>query len=470
MVSSDELLLTYYGDDFTGSTDAMEALARAGVRTILFLEPPTTEILASFRNVGAIGVAGDSRAMTPKDMEQALPKVFSQLNALGAPLFHYKVCSTFDSSPEIGSIGCAIDVGQQVFASPFVPLLVGAPRLGRYTVFGNHFARAGLDSQPYRLDRHPTMSRHPVTPMREGDLQLHLARQTTKKIGLFDILQLAGHKKDVEARLRTLLGSGAEIVLFDVLYDHQLVTLGQLIWNHAHQETPLFVAGSSGVEYALTAYWRATGKLAEPQEFESLGPTEQLVVISGSCSPVTNQQIERAIEHGFAEIPLDPARLVDPESVNKESEVAIERTLGQLSKGNSVIVHTCRGPQDPRIETTGQRLEALGYRGLDAKLEGGRILGWALGRILQAILERVNVQRVVVAGGDTSSYIARELDIRAVEMIAPAAPGAPLCRIYSQGGTLEGMEIVLKGGQIGGPDFFVNVLQGMAKASSGGDR
>jgi uncharacterized protein YgbK (DUF1537 family) len=64
-------------------------------------------VLADFTDVGAVGLAGDSRAMTPEDIEQTLPGAFSQLKELGAPLFHYKVCSTFDSSPEIGSIGRA---------------------------------------------------------------------------------------------------------------------------------------------------------------------------------------------------------------------------------------------------------------------------------------------------------------------------------------------------------------------------
>jgi 3-oxoisoapionate kinase len=470
MASSDGLLLTFYGDDFTGSTDAMESLARAGIRTILFLKHPTPEVLAGFTDVGAIGLAGDSRAMTPEDMEQTLPGAFSQLKDLGAPLFHYKVCSTFDSSPEIGSIGRATDLGQQIFASPFVPLLVGAPELGRYTVFGNHFARSGVDGKTYRLDQHAPMRDHPVTPMRESDLRIHLSQQTAKRIELFDILQLEGHKMDTEERLRAALESGPEIVLFDVLFDDQLSTLGELIWNQASRETPLFVVGSSGVEYALTAHWRATGELAEPQEFESAGEVEQLVVVSGSCSPVTDGQIERAIRHGFVDVALDPAWLVDPEGVEKESEAAVEKMLDEISKGNSVIAHTCRGPQDPRREATGKRLEALGYKGLAAKLKGGRILAEATGSILQAVLERADVQRVAVAGGDTSSYIASQLDIRAVEMVAPAAPGAPLCRVYSEEGTLEGMEIVFKGGQMGGQDFFESVRRGTTKAIVGEGR
>ena len=45
---SGELLLTFYGDDFTGSTDSMEVLSLGGVPTVLFLEPPSHEMLVAF--------------------------------------------------------------------------------------------------------------------------------------------------------------------------------------------------------------------------------------------------------------------------------------------------------------------------------------------------------------------------------------------------------------------------------------
>ena len=56
------LLLTYYGDDFSGSTDVMEALTIEGVPTVLFLSPPTSEQLAKFPDCLAAGVAGISRS------------------------------------------------------------------------------------------------------------------------------------------------------------------------------------------------------------------------------------------------------------------------------------------------------------------------------------------------------------------------------------------------------------------------
>jgi len=75
-----------------------------------------------------------------------------------------------------------------VFGNPWVPVAVAAPHLKRFVLFGNLFAAAGRDV--YRIDWHPTMSRHPVTPMDEADLRRHLARQTRLRIGSVDILAL----------------------------------------------------------------------------------------------------------------------------------------------------------------------------------------------------------------------------------------------------------------------------------------
>ena len=97
------LLLTFYGDDFTGSTDALEQLTLAGIRAMLFIQPPTAAQLRRFRGLQAVGVAGMTRSMTPKAMEKELRPAFKKLKALGAPHVHYKVCSTFDSAPELAA-------------------------------------------------------------------------------------------------------------------------------------------------------------------------------------------------------------------------------------------------------------------------------------------------------------------------------------------------------------------------------
>ncbi len=455
---NDSLLLSFYGDDFTGSADAMEALALGGVRTALFLEPPLPGLLRErFPGLQAIGVAGVSRTMTPAQMDEVLPQVFVQISQLRAAIFHYKICSTFDSSPEVGSVGRAIEIGQQVFNSRFVPLLVGAPVLRRYCLFGNLFATVGEET--IRLDRHPTMSRHPVTPMNESDLRLHLARQTARRVALFDILSLTGAPAGLDERLARLLEARPDVVLFDVLDDARLAEAGRLIQAQCGERT-LFVAGSSGVEYALVAHWRAAGVIPDSDDFScaaiKVANTRQLIVVSGSCSPVTASQIEWALGHGFAGIKLDAAKLADSQQAESERAAVRRQALDTLAMGRSLVLYSAQGPDDPEIERT---LSELRARGLAAGTVRERI-GEEQGMLLRELLEATGLRRAVIAGGDTSSHAARQLGIYALELLTPIAPGSPLCRASSHDPRFDGLEIALKGGQGGKADYFDCVRRG----------
>src|SRR6185312_5907695 len=104
------LLLSWYGDDFTGSAAVMEVVAFAGIDSVLFLDPPTRQQLQKFPTARAIGIAGIARSQGAVWMDAELPRIFASLAALGAPIAHYKICSTFDSAPDIGSIGHAADL------------------------------------------------------------------------------------------------------------------------------------------------------------------------------------------------------------------------------------------------------------------------------------------------------------------------------------------------------------------------
>jgi uncharacterized protein YgbK (DUF1537 family) len=398
-----ELLLSFYGDDFTGSTDAMETLALGGVRTLLFTHPPAHEQLARYDGLRAFGVAGMTRSMPPEQMEQTLRPALMAMRECGAAIVHYKVCSTFDSSPTVGSIGRAIDIGAEVFEAPVVPVVVGAPALGRYCVFGNLFARCGTESQPYRLDRHPSMSRHPITPMLEADLRLHLAKQTRKTIGLIDVIKL-GSDPGILADVK------AEVVLIDLLNGDQLASVGGLVAQSR------FVAGSSGVEAALLAHWKKSGETFPAVQFA--GP---ILAVCGSCSPVSAQQVDWALGHGFAEVGVEAA----------DVRGAASR---ELRSGRSVVIHTRHARP-----------------------------GDELGVVVRDVLEGTKVRRMLVAGGDTSGQIARALGIESLEMIGELARGSPLCRATAPASPADGIEITFKGGQIGPVDFFGHVERGSSR-------
>jgi len=450
MARSPQLWLSFYGDDLTGSTDALEQLSLAGVATRLFLEPPTAEELRAFPGLQACGVAGLTRAMGPAELTKTLKAALPRLRGLGAPQVHYKVCSTFDSSPAIGSIGRVIEVAAELFPAPFVPLLAAAPGLGRYTLFGNHFARYGIGSQGeiHRLDRHPAISRHPATPMREADLRQHLARQTNRRVALFDILQLSLPAGPCRASFKKMLAAQPEVVLFDALTAEQLTRIGGLIDSFGSAKNPLFSVGSSGVEAALCGYWRATGRLAARRPaLPKARAVKQVLVGSGSCSPVTSGQIAWALKNGFAEVALDAAALSSPQTAGQEQQRAMRRAAKFLQAGRSVVVHTTRRGSDKAIQV---RL----------KDRTAEVLGAALGNILLGALRLNPPGRLCLAGGDTASFAARALGITALAMVAPLTPGAPVCRATAPGVPVDGLEIVLKGGQVGAENFFGIVQSG----------
>jgi len=457
MAMRSKLLLAFYGDDFTGSTDAMEALAVSGLRTVLFLSPPTPEFLRErFPDLRCVGVAGTSRAMSPAEMDAQFEPVLRELWSLDAPLTHYKVCSTFDSAPEVGSIGHVADMVRRVLnAGPTISVLAGAPPLRRYTVFGNHFAAAG--DEVFRLDRHPTMSRHPVTPMHEADLRVHLSHQTHAKIGLMSLPELAGDDAGVDARHARKLESKPDLLLYDCADDQNLRTVGRLIAQQA-QRAQHFAIGSSGVEYALAAHWRASGVIpAARATFPAFTPVPQLLVVSGSASPMTAAQIQWASEHGFDCIRAPTEELCRAQGAEITIKTLFERAIASLSAGKSVVVYTAAGPDDPSIRATRETLVGAGSNSANT----AKTLGTALGRIARDLLARTGLRRVVVAGGDTSSYATQELGLYGLEMLAELTPGAPLCRGYSDDPKFDGLEIALKGGQMGKVDYF-----GMAR----GDR
>jgi uncharacterized protein YgbK (DUF1537 family) len=437
MTKTSKIRLAFYGDDFTGSTDALEFLTRAGLRTRLFLQPPRAD---QCNGLDAVGVAGMTRSMSTDALETELRPAFNALHELGAAHVHYKVCSTFDSSPTIGSIGRAIDIGAEVFAGRYIPLIVGAPALGRYCVFGNLFARMGIGSagEIYRLDRHPSMSRHPVTPADESDLRLHLGKQTAKTVALFDILKAGLEEEEARSALDQILAERPEVVLFDVLEAKHLMLIGGLIDRNATAEQPVFSVGSSAIEMALGSHWGRDGSFRTRATWPEAGAVGPVLILSGSCSPVTATQIEWAVAQGFAEVPLDAAALTSGSDYLR----VLPAVQTHLRAGRNVIVHTSPGTREPRSAIASD------------------ILGRAIGDIARGALAETATRRLAIAGGDSSSHAARTLGIQSVEMIAPLAPGAPLCRASAPDSPLGGCEVNFKGGQVGAPDYFGAVVRG----------
>ena len=122
------------------------------------------------------------------------------------------------------------------------------------------------------------------------------------------------------------------------------------------------------------------------------------------------------------------------------------------------MIYSAEGPDDPAVAAFKKILDtrAFDFETLNIKI------GQTLGILLDRLLSAHNMTRVVISGGDTSGRVARELGIDALTAFAPLVPGAPLCLAHGVASRNQGLELLLKGGQVGGPDIFMRAKTGGA--------
>lgn len=436
----------WYGDDFTGATDTLAVLAQAGLRSMLFMGVPSADALAAAGPLDAVGIAGAARAMAPEAMRAELAHVARFFEKVAPPVLHYKVCSTFDSAPHVGNVACAIQALHPSVVNRWVPIVGGQPSLGRYCAFSNLFAAAGSGGAMHRIDRHPTMRQHPVTPMGEADLRLHLARQGLQGMTALHYPLYDTPPESVDAALQSLLHHGNDApapalvpTLLDLTSADQLPTVGRLLWEQSRQHGRLLAVGSSAVAQALVAHWAQPAPLAAPPLARADGP---VFAWAGSLSPLTAAQVEAATE--YHRIPVDAQRLASDAAYTQALQEAI---CTKLQAGQHVLAYT--GPTDGSAANT------------TAAAQVAKASADLIARVVQARADHgTPLRRVGIAGGDTSSHAVQALQLWGLSYSTTLCPGVTLSRAHSHDAARDGLELMLKGGQMGGTDLFARLLGG----------
>jgi uncharacterized protein YgbK (DUF1537 family) len=308
------LRAAFYGDDFTGSVDALLQFARRGWTGRLFVGlPDAADLRSAAAESDVVGIAGIARSLPTEQLEAEIRPVLQALVALEPHVVQYKASSTADSSPTTGSIGRVIELGREVVGDQTVPLVFAQPDFGRYTLHGVHFASEG--GVVYRLDRQPTMSTHPTTPMTEADLAVHFSHQTDLAIGR---IPFTAYDADLTAQLR---GSDAAAVVLDAAIDEHLEQIGRAI---DALDVPAFAVGSGGLSLAIAAADGAV-PIALPSGTDAAGP---VLALSGSRSPQTRRQMDAAAAAEWFVQPLE----LEPSRASSQ----LDWVLSALRAGRSV--------------------------------------------------------------------------------------------------------------------------------------
>jgi uncharacterized protein YgbK (DUF1537 family) len=416
--ADNSMVLGCIADDLTGATDLALMLAREGMKTVqtIGVPPPALDLSGA----EAVVVALKSRTIPAA---QAVAQSLAAAQALrdaGARHLFFKYCSTFDSTDE-GNIGPVAEALLAFTAGRITLACPAFPANGR-TVYQGHLFVNGVPLHE------SSMKDHPLTPMRDSNLVRVLQRQTGLSVGLVAFDTVETGVEAVRQALARESDAGRRIVIVDAVTDRHLRTIGL-----AAADLPL-ITGGSGVAMGLPeAYGAARPAASGPQRFGA--PAGRAVILAGSCSAATRQQVQTAIEHGIPALRIDPMELA---SGDLRQEAVVDWVAGHPSE-KPVLVYSSAAPEQVR-----------GVQEKFGRERAGEMVEDLLAGTARSLAQR-GFTRFLVAGGETSGAVVGALGVAALSIGPEIDPGVPWTR------TLSGTDLALalKSGNFGGPDFFL---------------
>ncbi|OML06590.1 3-oxo-tetronate kinase [Yersinia pestis] len=418
-------------DDFTGATDIASFMSDSGWKVVQFIEVPTSNNLCP-PNADAVVIALKSRSIPAAEaIEQSLACLQWLKECAQARQIYFKYCSTFDSTPA-GNIG---QVSDALMSAAGVQQLVHCPALpqNKRTVVHAHLFVNGV------LLNQSGMENHPLNPMRDADLRRVLAPQIHGAVGSLNLDAIQQGTLAIHQRLVALSAQGCNHVIADTLTP---ADLDQLALALAQQ--PL-LAGGSGLGGALAKRFPSifiSGAASTLDAASTSGATKfafpikrKTVVLSGSCSAMTQQQVSTYCQQA-AHFALDVGRCLEVNSgyINDIADWVMAHSCEALAP----LVYATQ-PSDIIREIQQQYGEQQASLAVEAAFAG----------LANELLAR-GVNTFIVAGGETSGTVVKQLGVNMLEIGQSIAPGVPWVRDPQRG-----LMLALKSGNFGNEHFFV---------------
>lgn len=417
------MLLGCIGDDFTGSSDLANTLAKQGMRTVQYTGVPDAPAAP---DVEAGVVALKSRSIPAAEAVALSLKALDWLKAQGCRQFLFKYCSTFDSTDEgnIGPVAEALAAALGEDAVIFCPVF---PATGRTLVHGHLFVGDRLLSES-------GMQHHPLTPMTDPDIRRVLARQVKGSVGHVSYADVAKGAAAVEAALQRESQAGRGLIVTDALSDEDLMTIGEAAASRK------LVTGGSGIAMGLPANFRKAGLISGASSGWHGQSEGKAAAVCGSCSVMTQKQVA-------AHRQTSPAFEIDADKVIAGELTAQAVADWCLAQEGLPLAYSSADPARVRAvqERHGKEKAAAALEGFFAELARCLVAG--------------GVTRLISAGGETSGAVVEGLKPGTLEIGPEIDPGVPAMRAG------PGLVIALKSGNFGAEDFFAKAarrLEGQA--------
>lgn len=408
------MILGCIADDFTGAGDIASILTGRNMRTSLVTRAGDIAGAAG----DAVVVALKTRSVAPAEAVARSIDAVRALKAAGARQIYFKYCSTFDSTRE-GNIGPVTDALLRELDSDRTIMCPAFPANGR-TVYQGHLFVADT------LLAESGMRNHPVTPMSDSDVRRWLAAQTVNRVGH---LPLHVVRQGPGAIAAWLAAAGPALVVVDATSDDDLYAIGA-----AAAPYPLLTGGSA-LAMSLPATYRDAGLIgtSAPADTRCTGAA---IVLAGSCSVATNQQVT-AYRQTHPSFSIDAALLAAGQPVlERANAFAAEHA------DRAPLIFSTISPDDVSANRDDPNFAAA-----SSLIEG------VMAELAVRAIAR-GAGRIIVAGGETSGAVIEAVQPGELSVGREIAPGVPMLHA-------NGVCYVLKSGNFGSETFFETALSMM---------
>jgi len=277
------------------------------------------------QDTDAIVIALKSRSIPVNEAVELSLSASAWLQAQGCQRQLFKYCSTFDSTAQ-GNIGPVTDALMKFLNTSATLVCPAVPDNGRTIVHGHLFVKGELLNES-------GMEHHPVTPMKHSSLKKLMEAQSMGLCGMINLDKVKNHPDELAREIETQLANKARYFIFDVLDNQDLLTVARVTANF-----PL-VTGAAGLGYAIAAldeHRALSGKQA--MHIDARGAS---VVLSGSCSAMTNQQVD-FYQQRASSLALDVEKIIkDPAYLEFVSQWVIAHASDHLAP----MVYATQPPQ-----------------------------------------------------------------------------------------------------------------------------
>lgn len=373
------MLLGVIADDFTGATDIASLLVENGLSTVQLNGVPQDDVTVDTQ---AVVISLKSRSCP---VEQAVEQSLAALTWLkkrGCRQFYFKYCSTFDSTPK-GNIGPVTDALLNALGESQTVISPALPVNGRTVYQGYLFVMGQLLSES-------GMRNHPVTPMTDSSLLRLMEAQAEGKCGLVTASELDLGAEAVRQKLATLAQEGKRYVVLDALNERHLLVQGEAV------KSMKLVTGGSGLAIGIARQWAVVDEEAGQDKFSAkragAPQGKKAVVLSGSCSTMTNLQVARYRQQATSTA-IDVARCVGSEAALSAYAVELARWVEENASGGlAPMLYATAEP-----ETLKQIQQQYGAEASSHAVE--RLFSEVV-----VLLEEVGFSRFIVAGGKPRAW------------------------------------------------------------------